>query len=87
MGFKNMLRESGVIPCKEIEDYRVDLIYSKYSVKRKEGVVMRMDEERFKEMVAEVAELKFPALAKKEALTELIRMYIWPYLLMRRKEI
>ena len=87
IGYKDMLHESGVIPCIEIQDYRVDLIYSKYSVKRNEGVRMKINEERFKEMIEEVGMAKFPELEHREAGVKLVRMYIWPYLLLRRKEI
>ena len=82
-----MLRESGVIPCFEIQDFKVDLVYSKYSVKQGKDVIMSINEERFRDMLKEIADLKFPLLGKHEALVKLIRMYIWPYLLLQRKEI
>lgn len=68
VGYKDMLKESGVIPCPKIQDFKVDLIYSKYSVKQGKDVIMSINEERFRDMLIEIAGLKFPWLERQEAL-------------------
>lgn len=48
---------------------------------------MKINEQRFREMIEEVGMHKFPGIQKRDAAVKLVRMYIWPYLLLRRKEI
>ena len=48
---------------------------------------MKINEERFREMIDEVGVEKFPGMERREAGVKLVRMYIWPYLLLRRREV
>ena len=48
---------------------------------------MRISEDRFVELLTTIAVLKFPELGRLDAFVKLLKMFIWPYLLLRRKEI
>lgn len=65
----------------------MDLVYSQFTLKKGSAMEIHFNEARLGDMLTEIAVLKFPDLGRVDAFVKLLRMYLWPYLLLRRKEI
>lgn len=80
--FKELLVKSGIIPCDEIADYEIDLIYNKFTCVDGQPNKKPITFYEFPKVLKEIAKKKYPfEIDSDEALGKLCRNWMYPYLL------
>ncbi|EAR95963.2 transmembrane protein, putative (macronuclear) [Tetrahymena thermophila SB210] len=80
--FKELLIKGGVIPCDEIQDHEIDIIYNKFTSVDGKPNKKPISYFEFPKILKEVAKRKYPfELDVDEALGKLCKNWLYPYLL------
>lgn len=80
--FKELLVKGGVIPCDEIQDHEIDLIFNKFTSVDGKPNKKPISYYEFPKILKEVAKRKYPfEIDVDEALGKLCKNWLYPYLL------
>lgn len=74
--FKELLRLSKIIPCDEIPDFMIDLTYTQFTNNNSSEFCNPIVEYNLKEILARIAEMKYPDDLKEDAYNKLLRFFL-----------